>query len=769
MKRLTQNQQDIMSILFLACLPLILFSDALFTSGELIYSFDIDYFYPHEVVLDASGYGEDFLVWNPYFGAGAPGLGKIQIGIFYPPLMLLRSLFSVETTLNLDAILHLFIAGTGVYFLMRQLSVGPIPALFAAVAFMLSGSLTPRIFAGHASVVRTVAWSGWLLFAYIRLLKWRVWHNAVFVAVIIGFVILGGHPQMSLTVLLLPLGYFFALFVPECIQLKQWRAILSGLSWSIGAVVLALGLTAVQLAPYLAWHRQTVRAAGYAFDSLEAMVQHSFLWQHFFTFIAPTFWYDPESAIAITFGSLSYFWETSAFTGVLTMLIVAVGLTMRSDQHQANRRFFVGLAIMGLLLSMGTINPLYDYLFQTMPYIRAPGRFMVWWTLAMSVVAGITLDILLKSPSSYTKLFNRANALALGGGLMMVFWLLLSTSQDYSTSSQEYSSQNYTHLLRQTVSHSVIELAIKLSAMAVLFLVMRSWRKYDRYLGILLVLALAVEMSLFTATITKPTPLFMLYRLESPYVQFNLLVDEHRFHDHRQPPLYLLPTLTHVENGEESGKLEKLLQEPNGINLLAANFKMTEDNLNDEEWQLTQTQNNWNLYTNRHNLPRIYAAPIVRQVANEGEVLQIVGDLSFAAWQEAIVVRPTASGHAAQLDQLATRASNGESPVFSGRYLSYQNNRLIAEVVADQPMMIVFSEMYDEGWQAAVNGETVPLWLVNYAFRGVMVEEGVSIITMEYRSRPYSLGLGISLLTILIMVAIIGNSYVRCSRHEQRN
>ena len=78
----------------------------------------------------------------------------------------------------------------------------------------------------------------------------------------------------------------------------------------------------------------------------------------------------------------------------------------------------------------------------------------------------------------------------------------------------------------------------------------------------------------------------------------------------------------------------------------------------------------------------------------------------------------------------------------------------MAEVTTNQPMMVVFSEMYDTGWQAAVNGQPATLWLVNYAFRGVLVDAGTSTITMQYRPQTYRLGVIISGLTGLFMLCM---------------
>lgn len=753
MKRLKPLQSELLACLILALLIGLLYGRTLFTSGELAYGKDVNYFYPNEVVLQASGFGADFPVWNPYFGAGAPGLGKIQVGLFYPPLMLLRALFDVETTLDLDAMLHLLLAGAGVYFLMRQLAVDRIPALFTAVAFMLSGSFTPRIIAGHASVLRAISWSGWLLWAYIRLLKEQTWLNVVLTALIVGFVITGGHPQMSLIVLLLPLGYFGACFVPECVRANNWRKIWSRFCWSVVAVGLALGLTAVQIMPYLAWQGQTVRAAGNAFDSFDVMIRNSFLWQHFLALFMPTVWYDPASSTSLSFENRSFFWENSAFTGVLTLLILGIGLTLRSTAYRVHRRFLAGLAVVGLVLSMGTINPLYEFLFQTLPYIRAPGRFMLWWTLATAVSAGIVLDIWLKNVASPVQFRKLAYGLAASALVLIVGWqlfrpLLPGLLQNYADFTNEY-----IELTRQTVGLNVNHLAVKLGVMTVLFWTVGRWPEYGRYLGILLVLVLSLEMGLFTTTITEPTPLSSLYHPESRYTQLDYSAEAHRFNGYRQPPLYLIPTLTHVQNGEESTKLDNLLKSDNGLNLLAANFTITQEALVDEG-QLVQTRNGWNLFSHRQNLPRIYAAPVVRQVEADAAALPIVGDLAFSGWQEAVVLRPEDAKQAAQLNQFSAKSDNSRQVAFSGHYLQYQNNQLVAEVTTNQPVMVVFSEMYDAGWQASVNGQPATLWLVNYAFRGVLVDAGTSTISMQYRPQEYRFGAIISGLTGLFVLCL---------------
>ncbi|MCA9899624.1 MAG: YfhO family protein [Anaerolineales bacterium] len=738
-KRLKLHQYDLLAGLFLAGLLMLLYGQTVFTPGELLYGKDVSYFYPNEIVLQDAGFGSEFPLWNPYFGGGAPGLGKIQVGMFYPPVVLLRALFDVETTLDLDAVLHLFLAGMGVYLLMRQFKVARIPALFTAVAFMLSGSFTPRIIAGHASVLRTIAWSGWLLWAYLRLLDRPNWLNAVLTALIIACVILGGHPQMSLMVLLLPLVYFVASFAPKQIRTGNWRKLGAGFGWSVLAVGLALSLTAVQILPYLAWVQQTVRAEGNAFADFALMVRHSILWHQLLALTMPTIWYEPARLVSLGSERPPFFWEISAFTGVITLLILGLGLALRSFPHRLQGRFFGGLAAAGLLLSLGTINPLYELLFQSLPYIRAPGRFMFWWTLATAVSAGLVLDVWLKNQAIWPRLNKLALGLLVAAALLVVGGLVLQPRLPAMLPHFVGFTTNSARIAQQTVGLNLNQFAVKLLILAGLFAAMGCWREYGRSFGVLLLLFLALEMGWFARSITQPTPLTNLYNPESPYAQMEYAAAKYRFQGYRQPPLYLIPTLNHVQNGEESSQFVNLLQTDNGLNLLAANFVIIQDELTDGE--LMQTRNGWNLYSLWQNLPRIYAAPSVRFVLDKTAALQIVGNAAFSGWQEAVVV-----GDGRQVAELAplAAADDDEPAVFTGRYLEYGNNHLVAEVTTDRPVMVVFSEMYDADWQAQVNGRATTIWQVNYAFRGVVVESGRSMITMQYRPRAYRLGAIIS-------------------------
>lgn len=62
----------------------------------------------------------------------------------------------------------------------------------------------------------------------------------------------------------------------------------------------------------------------------------------------------------------------------------------------------------------------------------------------------------------------------------------------------------------------------------------------------------------------------------------------------------------------------------------------------------------------------------------------------------------------------------------------YRNNRLEVEYVADAPAWFVLSDVYHPWWRASVNGERVPLFRANQAFRAVCVPAGKGVLSMDF-------------------------------------
>ena len=165
-------------------------------------------------------------LWNPYLFAGAPFVGDIQSGIFYP-LNLLTFLVSSPLAfrdLEYLAVLHFFIAGAGMYAFLRfgrwRLEIGDrrsrngisnlqpfdyaqdkspisiLAALAGAIAFEFSDLFITHF--GNLNLIAVVAWLPLILLFYRRAVTDRRVGLAAIAGIILAVAFLAGHIQSFL-------------------------------------------------------------------------------------------------------------------------------------------------------------------------------------------------------------------------------------------------------------------------------------------------------------------------------------------------------------------------------------------------------------------------------------------------------------------------------------------------------------------------------------------------------------------------------------------
>jgi hypothetical protein len=94
----------------------------------------------------------------------------------------------------------------------------------------------------------------------------------------------------------------------------------------------------------------------------------------------------------------------------------------------------------------------------------------------------------------------------------------------------------------------------------------------------------------------------------------------------------------------------------------------------------------------------------------------------------------------------ATRAS-----IISSRFSAH---RIEISVKADQPSLLVVSQVYFPSWRAWVDAKGTHLWTANYAFQALEIPEGKHHVTLVYRDRSFFLGTIISIATLVACVIV---------------
>jgi len=79
--------------------------------------------------------------------------------------------------------------------------------------------------------------------------------------------------------------------------------------------------------------------------------------------------------------------------------------------------------------------------------------------------------------------------------------------------------------------------------------------------------------------------------------------------------------------------------------------------------------------------------------------------------------------------------------------IDHDPDRIRARSTTGSSGMVVFSEMFDPGWSAVIDGVSAPLHRVDFAVMGIVVPAGVHVIELRYRTPGLLLGAAISLFT----------------------
>jgi len=154
-------------------------------------------------------------LWNPYLFCGLPTTADPMIHPFYPPNLLLHRVFAPDTAYELAALLHFFFAGVAMHLLLRSTGRSLAASAAGGLVWMLGGYqamwFSTSILAG-LSVFGPLA-----LALLLKGLESRSLPHAVFAGGLMGFAILGSHPQHAIL-------FFILLLVWSSVALRRSQA-----------------------------------------------------------------------------------------------------------------------------------------------------------------------------------------------------------------------------------------------------------------------------------------------------------------------------------------------------------------------------------------------------------------------------------------------------------------------------------------------------------------------------------------------------------------
>jgi hypothetical protein len=313
---------------------------------------------------------------------GRPRIGNPQAGLFYP-VVWLAWISKWPAALGWITLGHLLLGGIGTYILARRSGISGAGAAAAAACYQASPYGLAQVFEGHYPHVWAASWYPWAFWAADGL-RLGDWPRALALPAVLALALLTGHPQeayyLSITLVIwMCIGLF------KDARAGAWRDGLVRATTTVAALVLALGLTALEWVPDIQAQAWVLRSSRMPLP--EASRYHINL-LNLLQLLSPNALGRP----ADYFGHDNY-WESVVSIGWVSLVLAMVGV-WRSPMRRAVKGW-AALACGALLFAAGWRFGLFALFYQVIPGMdrfRVPARALFLAQLGGSMLAGLGAD-----------------------------------------------------------------------------------------------------------------------------------------------------------------------------------------------------------------------------------------------------------------------------------------------------------------------------------------------------------------------------------------
>jgi hypothetical protein len=673
-------------------------------------------------------------LWNPYTFGGAPFLADIQSAVLYP-IGLLVILVAGKSGLPLmavqiEAIVHYFLAGVFVYLLVKHLTGKRLAGLVGAIVYGFGSYLTsyPKL---QLAILEGQTWVPLALLAVSlaarserqgkarRSMAWLALGG-----VALALSALAGHGQTFLLAAYTVMGYLAFAFFPA-----WWAASRHGKVGQTARIlilpVVALGLAAAQLLPSLEYMQLSTRAQiGFA------KAGGGFLYSDLLALVLPGL--------------------RVIYVGILPLILAFLALVLKRRRETV---FWGLVALIALILSLGRQTVLY-----TLLYLLAPGfnlfqgqeRALQVFSLAIAILTGYGAAFLSRPLAHQVKQRYLSFCRVLGGAtigavamVLLAYWGAMNLMPTESGQVNDFLERSVLLLLLLSLSTLVLHLRIghKLRAgrLAVLILPLLIFDLFSLNQGHDLQRSNARDRFQVTA------PVRFLQNESGPFRVWD---------DHVLPGNFGCVWGIEETGGISPLQLQRYQDFWNALPgerarwLLNVKYAITsQDALPDGELvdEFSTPDKDFYFYRIQSPGPRAFVAYSAELQVDDGRALQRLAAPDFDPSQTVLLAQ----------DPGLDLAGAGQGTV---RFVERLPNRLLLDVDTDAAGILVLSEVDYPGWRATVDGHQVDILRADTILRAVPLQAGTHRVEMVFQPRVVTVGLILSALVLLVV--LVGVPYL---------
>lgn len=699
--------------------------------------------YPWQSYLTRSVKDGSIPYWNSESFVGQPLYSDGSSALYYPPRLALAATVSPTTAHNVLSVFHVALAGIFIYWLLVDLELSPLAALFGAVAWMF-GSFT----LGWLQLEVVAPVFAWLPVGLVTMRRsvLRSWRWVVGAAASIAMLFLSSHLLFADISMVIICGYGGLLVLREFAtgwrRSHDWRSAVP-MGRALASVGLGVGLAAVLLIPTASTLSDISRQSlSFAELSSGMLLPVSDLRYAIWPVAGP-----------ITEAKMQ--WGLT-FSGTITAVLAIVALFLRRKGAGLGR----GLAIGAVLVAIG--GPVSWLAFELIPgmnIFRPYARLIFVFDLGVAVLGAVGLDALMRAIERPEFRLTRTSRLRaqeghsrhrrgwwISRGVAVVFiaitaiqlgWYGRQINPPFLSSTQyaafpatplvrnlQESDQGWPSLVLPANDDSAGFAAPMLDAADTLALGVDSASGYD------------------SSVPTRTVNLWRVVQGEQPdQVVASKLQGA------------FLPTF-------DAPKVRYALLPRLGVDRIAFTPLVAKDaalmaRVEAQGWKIVYSGAGGTVLAWTGAVTGPYVVFDRVTVPSDLDALKEFTSDSFPFTQEIVL---TASAG-------ATRGEPGQARVTSAKQ---GVNSAVITTTSTKPGYLVVPEMWDPGWSATVNGTAVSVDRANYNQQAVLIPAGKSTVLLSYRPVGFAAGLKVTAAAVIVCLALlVGPVFVRRRRRRK--
>jgi len=709
--------------------------------------------------------------WNPYIYGGMPFVDAFHGDIFYP-LSFLKFLIPLDRALGWIQILHIFLGGCFMYACARRFGAGYLGAFTAGLFYTLSTYLVSFVSPGHDGKIFVTTLFPLAFYFLEGVFEKQAFTNSILMGGALGLIWLTPHPQMAYFTHLALASYAGYRLIEKIVTEKAWSwTILRG-SGVAFAVIIGLGISAIQMWPGIKYvNNYSPRAENRGYEWATSWSMH------------------PEELVGQLVGGFSgmvvqteqSYWgrnpfkDNSEYTGLVALLLAISALVL---WNKRKKWYFAGLAIFALLYALGATTPLFHLFYALIPQVkkmRAPSMIMFLFSFSSSLLAGFGLESILARLDNLAQTVKKRLFVTLGTVVGLILLLTLITTFSGQSFVGFWKGLFYSQMepnkqailqanLSKIVGHCWLALFIGATAFSLIWLYLKRSVPAAVLVTVLLIIG-AFDLFRMDKNFIETTTLdahFSRYPLvdaikQDPipgrtFILPGALSGLPGIGTEDYLPYFDIETVTGYHGNQFRSYEEfiggksftNILQSFTFLNLLNTRYLVTRQPIEiPGQLQLVGSYNGVYLYQNLTALPRAFAvfnyqvvkswdeaiAELRRPHFNPAKTIFFMEDPKPTGWQADTTLPPiTAEVTDRQVESYKTRVN------------------------LSRPGFLFLSENFYPNWKAYENGQPMKVYLVDVTFRAVYLPTGNHTIEWRYEPELYKKARTLTWVTSLIVL-----------------